>query len=364
MTEQVRVNITQRVNSDMIRKEKRNGRDVIVVRSATLPDNVVMNGIRYPASEIEASYKTLENTPAPLGHPMVGNSYVSASSPEGLNVGYFGAWNANVRRENGRVMVDKVIDVERATESKMGKRVLDAINDGKPIHTSTGLLTNLRELTDDPDAEFEAFNMQFDHDAILLDEPGAATPEQGVGMMINGAQMRVINSSMQENMDEHIDMLGQELMRAMERKEDVSKWARVKSAVMEALGLGREIETETNEDLEMTEVTKDMFDQLSAKVNELAQKDIKQEVAEAIAPLIEAQNAAKAAADAEAKAKHNAAVERVVNKGILSEEDAKATPLAVLEKLANAKADAANIAGGFKANGEEIDFSPLFEEGK
>lgn len=363
MTEQVRVNITQRVNSDMIRKEKRNGRDVIVVRSATLPDNVVMNGIRYPAPEIEASYKTLENTPAPLGHPMVGNSYVSASSPEGLNVGYFGAWNANVRRENGRVMVDKVIDIERATESKMGKRVLDAINEGKPIHTSTGLLTNLRELADDPDAEFEAFNMQFDHDAILLDEPGAATPEQGVGMMVNGAQVRVINSSVEENMEEHIDMLGQELMRAMERKEDVSKWARVKSAVMEALGLGREIETTESNGEDMTDkVENPQLDELSAKVNALT--DAVSKLAEGQSTLIEAQNAAKAAAEADAKAKHNAAVERVVNKGILSEEDAKATPLAVLEKLANAKADAAGIAGGFKANGDEIDFSPLFEEGK
>jgi hypothetical protein len=27
--------------------------------------------------------------------------------------------------------------------------------------------------------------MQFDHIAILLDEPGAGTPEEGVGMFVN-----------------------------------------------------------------------------------------------------------------------------------------------------------------------------------
>lgn len=367
MTDQVRVNVTQKVNNDKIKREKRNGRDVIVVQSATLPDDVVMNGIKYPAQEIEAGYKSLENTPAPLGHPMIGNAYVSAKDPEGLNVGWFGAWNANVRREDGRVMIDKVIDVERAEESKLGKRVLEAINKGEPIHTSTGLLCNLREIDDD-EAEFEAYNMEFDHDAVLLDEQGAATPEQGVGMMVNGERIKVINSRYEENMDEHIDMLGQELMRAMERREDASKWARIKSAVIEAMGLGRENETKSDEVSEMTEVTKEQFDELSAKVNELAdgfdKLDFKGALDEAIKPLVEAQNAAKEAAEAEAKEKHNAAVERVVNKGILSEEDAKATPLAVLEKLVNAKGEAAGIAGGFKANGDEIDFSPLAEEDK
>jgi hypothetical protein len=66
--------------------------------------------------------------------------------------------------------------------------------------------------------------------------------------------------------------------------------------------------------------------------------------------VIEAQNAAKEAADAKAKEAHNAAVERVVNKGILSEDEAKATPLAVLEKMVNAKGEAANLWHAYQAN--------------
>ena len=63
---QIRANIRTAVNSAKIRREKRNGRDVIIVPSATLPDNIIMNRIMYPADVIEAGYKTLERTPAPL----------------------------------------------------------------------------------------------------------------------------------------------------------------------------------------------------------------------------------------------------------------------------------------------------------
>ena len=45
--DQVRVNIRCLANTAAIRREKRNGRDVIVVPSATMPDDVIMNGIRY-----------------------------------------------------------------------------------------------------------------------------------------------------------------------------------------------------------------------------------------------------------------------------------------------------------------------------
>lgn len=39
----VRVNIRTLANAGAIRREKRNGRDVVIVPSATLPDNIVMN---------------------------------------------------------------------------------------------------------------------------------------------------------------------------------------------------------------------------------------------------------------------------------------------------------------------------------
>lgn len=143
----VRVNIRSLANAGAIRREKRNGRDVVIVPSATLPDDIVMNDIMYPADEIAKSFASLERTPAPLGHPMINGAFVSARDPEGINLGWIGAWNENVRRENGRVFLDKVIDVETASRSDGGKRVLEAIDNGGPIHTSTGLLALLEAVS-------------------------------------------------------------------------------------------------------------------------------------------------------------------------------------------------------------------------
>lgn len=188
-----RVNLKTRVdNAQIKRATSSSGADVIIVPSVTLPDNIIMNRILYPADEIEKSYKTLEGTLAPLGHPKAGNKLLNAAHPQAINGFHIGAHNENVRREGGKVYLDKVIDVNCAERTEGGRRVLDAINKGQPIHTSTGL-TLKAEAANHPDYDFIARNMVFDHDAILLDEEGAATPSDGVGMMVNGKEMQVQN---------------------------------------------------------------------------------------------------------------------------------------------------------------------------
>lgn len=191
------VNVVSQVNSAAIRKEVKNGKSYIVVPSYTLPDDVVMNGGLYPADEIEKSYKTLNGTHAPIEHPQDDNgSFISATSPQAMINGYLiGAFNTNVKRENGRVYAEKWIPETIANSSDKGKRLIDRLNaimkgNGDPIHTSTGVL--LERETVEPKrnaagAEYSwiARNMIFDHDAILLDNPGAATPADGVGIGVN-----------------------------------------------------------------------------------------------------------------------------------------------------------------------------------
>lgn len=200
MTQQIRVNMLTTVANSAIRRERdENGRQVLIVPSATLPDNVVMNGGLYPADEIAKSYKSLEGTPAPLGHPQVKGQFVNATHPAALNGYWIGAHNANVRREGGRVLLDKIIDIEVAERTEGGRRVIDAINAGQPIHTSTGLLCKREPAPKGAEGyQWIARNMAFDHDCILLDEPGAATPEQGVGMMVNGVAIEVITANVDD----------------------------------------------------------------------------------------------------------------------------------------------------------------------
>lgn len=190
----MQVNLTTQVNSKKIRREQHNGREHWVVPSHTLPSNVVMNGGLYPSAEIDAHYTKLEGTLAPLGHPQVNGAYVSAFSPEGINVGHVGAWNRNVKKAGNRVYVEKWIDVEVAQRTDDGKRLLErleSLEKGEgvpPIHTSVAVFLDRIDANDQQKQggyEWIAKIHGIDHDAILLDEVGAATPEQGVGMMVN-----------------------------------------------------------------------------------------------------------------------------------------------------------------------------------
>lgn len=190
----IQVNITTRVNSQSIRRETYNGRDHLVLPSYTLPANVVMNGGLYSASEIDAHYKGLEGTLAPLGHPQVNGQFVSAFSPEGINAGHIGAWNRNVKKSGNRIYLEKWVDVARAEESEGGRELLERVeaiergDEVPPIHTSVAAFLDQLEPNEQQratGAEWVAKIHSMDHDAILLHEVGAATPEQGVGLMVN-----------------------------------------------------------------------------------------------------------------------------------------------------------------------------------
>lgn len=183
----IRVNLNAVVNAADIRREDHNGREHLVIPSYTLPADVIMNRGLYPADEIDRSFATLENTLAPLGHPQVNGKFVSARAPEAINAYHVGAFNRNVEKRGNRVYLEKWVDVETARQSEGGRKLLAAVEAGEPVHTSTGVF--LQQEPAEADAyDWIARNMQFDHDAILIGEVGAATPEQGVGMMVNVAQ--------------------------------------------------------------------------------------------------------------------------------------------------------------------------------
>jgi len=210
------------INASMVRREMVDGADCIIINSATLPDNIVMNGGLYLAEEIDKSYMTLEGVQAPVGHPEKDGKYISANDQYARKNFYAGAYVANVERKNGKVYHDTVIDIDEANKYEKGRELLEAIanmeKNGVPIHTSTGVLLE-REVLEKPQmnaAEVEytwiARNMKFDHNAILPNQIGAATPEQGVGMMVNAADVDLASFEGNEEFeDESLDELMRQL---------------------------------------------------------------------------------------------------------------------------------------------------------
>lgn len=196
------IHCATRVKRDAIRRENIGGVEHIIISSMTLPNDIIMNGIMYPAAEVDKGISTLDMTLAPIEHPQdLDGNYISANLPHAIHNYHAGAYNTNVKRDGDRISVDKYINVIEANKTDRGKRLLDRIHeietndDARPIHTSVGVWLDAEQLPNPikvvngaqagVEYSFIARDMEFDHDAILLDNIAAAQPHQGVGMAVN-----------------------------------------------------------------------------------------------------------------------------------------------------------------------------------
>ncbi|EPS5313685.1 TPA: DUF2213 domain-containing protein [Escherichia coli] len=183
------------INASNISTTTINGQEHYVIRGVVpIVDDIVMNGGLYPAEEINKSFKTMERKLMPIGHPMVNGKYVHSTDPEALNTYYAGAWAQNVSKANDKVVMDVYVNKAMADTKPDGKRLIQRLDDmmsGEnidPIHVSTGLLLNKEQRAGESKGKkhsWVAHNLDFEHTAILLDEPGAGTPDEGVGMFVN-----------------------------------------------------------------------------------------------------------------------------------------------------------------------------------
>ncbi len=211
-----RVNVLSVVNSaSNITTETINGRPHIVVRGVTpIVDDIVMNGKLYTAAEIAKGFRTLERTPMPLGHPKVDGKHVSARDVQAVNEYHIGAWLQNVEHKDGKVIGDMYVDRRYAESTEKGPRLVNRLDEmaaGKnvePIHISTGLLySGIAANGESKGKKYREIvtNMTFDHVANLLDEPGAGTPEEGVGIFVNSdgteQELEVVNLADAETPD-------------------------------------------------------------------------------------------------------------------------------------------------------------------
>lgn len=158
-------------------------------------DDIVMNAMLYPADQLAAAATTLEGKPAPAGHPKDAKGHhISALNGDALLTHFCGAICRNARHEGGRTLVDVVVNEAQAKAHPDGAKLVDrlhaAVNgqNPDPIHVSTGLFSH--QITANGESRGKkysriAVNINYDHLAILLNEKGAGTPAEGVGMFLN-----------------------------------------------------------------------------------------------------------------------------------------------------------------------------------
>jgi len=160
-------------------------------------DNIVMNSRLYGADQLAAGVASLEGKPAPAGHPKnAAGQYISALNGEALASAWVGSYCRNARHESGRTLVDVVVNESQAKAHPEGVKLVERLDaaiagtDSAPIHVSTGVM--IEEVKANGESMGKAYksiatNLKYDHLAILLNESGAGTPEQGVGMFLNQA---------------------------------------------------------------------------------------------------------------------------------------------------------------------------------
>lgn len=160
-------------------------------------DSIVMNGMLYPGDQLAAAAPGLNGKPAPAGHPKdSGGRFISAVNGEALLSAYIGSVCTNARHEGGRTLVDIVVNEKQAKASDAGAQLIERLDaalagtNTEPIHVSTGLFCEVVNASGESGGKKYsriATKIDYDHLAILLNERGAGTPEEGVGMFLNAA---------------------------------------------------------------------------------------------------------------------------------------------------------------------------------
>lgn len=360
------VNISTLVANSEIRTEVVEGISFTVLPSRTLPPNIVMNGILYDEKDVEASIGTLDMSPVTIGHPVVNGKFAPASDPiSQAAYGILGAHNrVKGKTDDGRWVVEKLIPTEQLQNTERGKKLAEAIKHKRPIHTSTGVY-----LTKEPEIGVNAMGQEytsrakidrFDHDAILLNEVGAATPEQGVGLFVNADGEQEETEVMYVNAYDDKQLEGQ-----FEIKVKGSMLERFLEFMKTVVKSEPSDESQTvNKNREGNEVDETKVQEMIA--NALAAQEAKS--AEVIKQAIDGAVAAAMAANAQtqAEAEKDQLVEQVVNAKLLPEDAAKECGIAALKAMLEGNSQgqpAMGLRRGVASNQDEDIFANYKIEG-
>ncbi|KKN70642.1 hypothetical protein LCGC14_0429150 [marine sediment metagenome] len=179
------------------RRETFDGRQFLVA-PVTLIVPGVLNGscgpLLYSSDEIAKNVDAWNGIPLVVDHPVDDSGqFVSARSPSILDaqgVGHLFQANAN-----GKLTAEGWFDVEKT--SQVDDRIMQSLEAGKPIELSTGLIATSEPV--DKGAAFNgtpysfiARNYRPDHLAILLDQVGACSLEDGCGVLANSINASAI----------------------------------------------------------------------------------------------------------------------------------------------------------------------------
>jgi len=181
-----------RVNSvGKVRRATLHGRPFLVA-PMTLIVPGVLHGNRgpmyYPLEEIEKNPDDWNGMPLVNGHPRKDGEYISARSPEVYDKHSLGfVFNATV---DGKLIAEAWFDEEVA--GKVDSRIVANLNASRSFELSTGLNTTHDQVKGEFNGrKYDSIARDYhpDHLAVLLDEVGACSINDGCGVLVNSLEV-------------------------------------------------------------------------------------------------------------------------------------------------------------------------------
>lgn len=165
-------------------KRTSGGREYYVLPTVAIVEGV-LNEVLVPAKTIEKFYESWNGRPVPIGHPKLNGEFVTANRHDIADLVVAGAfWNVNYKA--GKLSGEIWVDIERAKGLKDGPRLLERIESDKPIEVSTAYWMEAFEEAGDWNGkpyQMVAESLGADHLALLLDETGACSLDDGCGAL-------------------------------------------------------------------------------------------------------------------------------------------------------------------------------------
>jgi hypothetical protein len=142
----------------------------------------------YPLEEITLNFSAWNGMPLMDGHPFSNGHPVSAKDAGLIEKSGLGVVKNS--KVDGKLEAEAWFDVEKTRRIRV--EILHALNEGKPIEVSTGLFTRSERAPEGANHEgtpydFIARDYQPDHLAVLINETGACSLEDGCGILANRA---------------------------------------------------------------------------------------------------------------------------------------------------------------------------------
>jgi len=176
--------------SDLVKVQKLDDKDFLVIPTVMILEGV-HNNVYYPSEELSKFPASWDGRPVVLaesGHPTDDNgNNISANTPEGFQhetVGYL--FNTKWNKDENKLVSEVWIDILKCKE--VNQDLLDKLNNNEDIEVSTGLFTECDMEAGEWNGETfigTVFNYRPDHLALLPNDIGACSWEDGAGMCRN-----------------------------------------------------------------------------------------------------------------------------------------------------------------------------------